>query len=411
MPKKEAVHSELSPSSSHRWINCPGSATLCKGEENESNEASTRGTGAHALAYELLTGKDYKVGDTIKFKDGDKDESMVIDDEVWAAVHVYTEHINTMAEYMANPELWLEEKVKYHGEKGTSDAILKDHQTLHVMDYKNGRVAVPVKTADGDLNTQLKIYAYAALKKHDPHGEIQWVVFHIIQPNSPDVDPIQTTEPFQASDIRRWGDVELKGLIKKARDPKAELVPGDWCRWCPAAAKCPALVNHVNALAAADFAGVDKPALPDVVSLSTAQVANILKWSPVLDAFIAAVAARALDEMQRGAIYPGFKLVRKKTNRAWNEKETDVVTTEGLRKRLLEAGAPTTLKAADLLGQPKLLSPKQIEDKFKWAKPVVAKVAFKPEGDLTVADVNDGREAVQPAITDFKDLDDPEVLI
>lgn len=383
-------------------MTCPGSVELSKGTENESNEASIRGTGAHALAVELLSGHDYGVGDVIKFEDSGEKTSAIIDDDLLAGVLVYTEYINNLAEYMINPELWLEQKVSFHGEKGTADAILKDRAILHVIDYKNGRVAVHVKEGD-TFNPQLLIYAYAALKKFDKHGEIQQVILTIVQPNCPEVESIQKVE-IPASDVRRWGDIELKKAMKTARGQNAALVPGDHCRWCPAAGKCPALVAHVNDLAAADFTDVAEPVLPQASALTIPQVANIMKWAPVLDHFIAAVAARALEDMQRGVIYPGFKLVRKKTNRAYpTEKPSE------LRNQLVEAGAPNSITTDDLLGERPLLSPAQLEKRFKWAKVVNPKVATKAEGDLTVAPSTDPRDEVRPA-ADFKDFD-PEELI
>jgi hypothetical protein len=393
---KEAQHALLSPSSSHRWMHCPGSVALTKDMPNESNAASRLGTAAHALAVEILSGHDYGVGDVIKFRDGETDCSETIDEDMLKGVLVYTEHINNLAEYAPNPELWLEQRLKLFGTFGTGDAILRDGVTLNVLDYKNGRVPVLLKDGE-EYNSQLLFYAAAALKKYDKHREIQWVVLHVVQPNCSEVNQIQT-EKLPAAEVRKWAELTLKPAMKAAMKPNAPLCPGDWCRFCPGMASCPALLKSANELAAADFADVAKPALPAVSALTTKQVANILKWSPILDAFLAAVASRALAEMQNGAIYPGFKLVRKKTNRAWVEASTQKLTVMVLRDKLILAGAPETLRAEELIGEAPLLSPKGIEDKFKlWGKKAVAKVAIKPIGDLTVAADSDPREAIQPA--------------
>jgi len=57
-----------------------------------------------------------------------------------------------------------------------------------------------------------------------------------------------------------------------------------------------------------------------------------------------------------------------------------------------------------------LLSPAQLEKKFKHAKAAIAKVAEKPEGDVTVAPDSDVREAVQPS-HDFKQFAGGDELI
>ena len=47
-------HAILSPSSSHRWITCPGSVALSKNEPKTTSTYSDEGTAAHHLAAECL---------------------------------------------------------------------------------------------------------------------------------------------------------------------------------------------------------------------------------------------------------------------------------------------------------------------------------------------------------------------
>lgn len=405
----EAAHSDRGPSSSHRWMHCPGSVAMCEGMPHESSAASTRGTGAHALAVEILAGQQYKVGDPIGFKDNDRNETLTIDEDLLEGVMLYVEHLRTTVEYMVDPRVFLEQVVKLNGEKGTSDCIIIDGVTLHVMDYKNGRVAVRLKEGD-EYNSQLMIYAASALKKYDKKGDIQTVVMHVVQPNSPDVDQIQSVQ-ILADDVRKWGDIVHKAAIKATKEKNAPLTTGEWCRFCPAAGKCPALLAQVNDIAAADFAAVAQPVLPPVGSLTIAQVANVMKWAPILDAFVAAIMARALDEMSKGALYPGFKLVRKKTNREW---PGNIETSQALLDKLSEAiglrGHTINISQEHLLAPRKLASPKQVEGISKQLKEAVARLAIKPEGDLAVAPDSDPRDPVQPA-NDFKNFTGAEDLV
>jgi hypothetical protein len=386
-------------------MHCAGSVALCDDLpdlEDGGSEAATRGTAAHAVGADILTGKNYEPGDVVIFDDGGVKVRMDVDEEMLAGVNIYVNHVLTTMEYMRDPQLFLEQEVVLPGTKGTSDCILRDATTMHVMDYKNGRMPVLIQDEyDDSYNSQLLIYAAGALKKYDPHGEIQTVVLTIVQPNCPEVRQIQS-RTLPAHEIRQWAATELKQAVAATKEKDAPLVPGDWCQWCPVASHCPALLAQVQDIAAVDFAAVATPSLPEANLISPEQVANVLHWMPVLDSWMKQVAARAQEDMERGVIYPGFKLVRKKTHRAWPSGD--------LYTRLIEAGAPKGLTPADLLDVPDQLSPAKLEKKFKWAKTVVAAVAQKPEGGLTVVPNSDSRDAVQPG-QDFQDFTGGEDLI
>ena len=135
--------------------------------------------------------------------------------------------------------------------------------------------------------------------------------------------------------------------------------------------------------------------LPPAAMLTRKQVANVLRWAPLLDSWLREVELRAFEELQRGEEYPGFKLVRKKTNRAWPTEDP-----KRLKALLVGAGMPAK---TDIFKEPEVLSPAQLEKLIK-DKAVVAKVAVKPEGGMTMAASSDPREAVTVG-GDFKELE------
>ena len=60
------IHATLSASSSHRWLNCPPSATLAKQFPSKTSEYAERGRTAHAIAelkalkkFTPMTGRTY----------------------------------------------------------------------------------------------------------------------------------------------------------------------------------------------------------------------------------------------------------------------------------------------------------------------------------------------------------------
>lgn len=54
-----AKHAELGPSSAVRWMTCPGSVLLSRGQPEDQSEYAEEGTLAHAVAARALNeGKD-----------------------------------------------------------------------------------------------------------------------------------------------------------------------------------------------------------------------------------------------------------------------------------------------------------------------------------------------------------------
>ena len=50
-----SFHAKLSPSASHRWMNCPGSVKLIGDESSTTNQAAMLGTAAHKLIEIMIT--------------------------------------------------------------------------------------------------------------------------------------------------------------------------------------------------------------------------------------------------------------------------------------------------------------------------------------------------------------------
>ena len=85
---------------------------------------------------------------------------------------------------------------------------------------------------------------------------------------------------------------------------------------------------------------------------------------------------------------PGFKLVRGRSIRKWSSEEEALALVQTL-----------PIDEKDLYSKPHLLSPAQMEELLKSKKldrRILESVIIKPEGELTLAPIEDGRPEVKP---------------
>ena len=142
--------------------------------------------------------------------------------------------------------------------------------------------------------------------------------------------------------------------------------------------------------------------------IDTENIAALVRKSrliPLLDQWARDIEGAMLLHAMNGIEVPGKKLVRGKSNRKWSP---DLSIEQEINTRKI--GLPLV----ELWTEPELKSPAQVEklgaDKAmrKAMKALVDDLAFKPPGKLTLVDVSDPREAVDPgeeAITEFADDD------
>ena len=390
-------------------MTCLGSpqeiAKLPKNEQNRSSVYAQEGTAAHFLCERCLGNNEdpekyrgwwfsdfgYAEAELDHEDDRNSDHWFEIGDEMIEAAEVYLAEIRGHLKRLQGSELRIEQTVyPLPGREkelfGTGDAmVIQPFGELVVVDFKYGK-GIQV---DIDWNDQLMYYGLGALRAVGEY-DVSHITLVIVQPRG-----IHEDGP-----VRRW-TVTVEALLDFAdhlasaadatKDPDAPLVPGDHCRFCPAAARCKALRQLVVQEAIAEFPDdVDVPTvrLPEMdnpLELARAkEVADVAEfWAKEVNAML----QRALET---GMEVPGFKLVRKRANRAWRD-AADV-------ERRLKNKAGVSKK--DTHTQ-KLRSPRQLE-KFvgkKW----VAQHAHKPEGGLTVARSSDLRGEETAPILDFND--------
>lgn len=354
----------------------------------------------------------------VELKDGGS-VRVPVTDEMWNAVWDYVSYVWDAFVAMPHPKsLYIEHKIslaKLNPPEemfGTADAILVAPAILRIVDLKYG-TGVVVEVA---RNPQLMEYALGAMLSVPHEGTAMWAdtmfVTAIVQPRAPHPDGPVREHEYNYDEIRAFGH-ELMNAAKKANDPTAPLTPGPWCRWCKAAAFCPALLKESQAVAQQEFGTPLVATAPNKGDMGAALVANeprspaevtdvkfevltpdpdrisigqalmVLEKSEMVEGFLAAVRERIREEIRAGREVPGWKLVAGRPGREW-------VSEAALERWAMEPGVE--IEPGELY-EKVLRSPAQIE-KIVGKKNLPADLYRKVSKSEKLVRVDDARPAL-----------------
>lgn len=379
-------HSSIGASTCHRWWNCPGSVALVATVPPQPpSPYAEEGTAAHELAERCLITwipPEQFIGQTMK-------NGIEVTEEMCEAVQIYLDTIREDAKEMGidltnaeNYGTYLQVEHKFHLDHidedayGTNDANLAEpFGLLRVYDYKHGS-GVPVEVKN---NKQGMYYAIGAALQ----GDFNEVEIVIVQPNAPHRDGPVRRWRFPISELHAF-EAELVGRISDTRAPNAPLIAGDHCKFCPAAGCCPALQEKALAVAQGDFNAKPETIAPE-------QIKRILDNAELINNFVASVEAFAQSVLERGGEIPGYKLVKKKSNRKWIDEEA------------VELVYPEAVEMVK-----KIKSPAQLEKLIggKKGKEQIEALCYKPDNGNVLAPESDPRPEVKSsALADFQTLE------
>lgn len=387
-----STHSKIGASSAHRWWNCPGSVALIESLgplPETSSPFAIEGTAAHMIAEDCLRNRhDAEIyrGQTLAYEDTE------VTDEMTDAVNLY---VKTIVEDMASDgvdysELSVERKfhlvdVDPHA-YGTNDASYGvDFGVLRIYDLKYGKGV----TVEVENNKQFMYYAAGALEDGF-YDEVEMVV---VQPRAPHKDGPVRRWRVPASTILDFKK-ELKKRIAETRKPGAKLCDGDWCKFCDAKAICPKLHNLTMDLAVNEFSAKTTPVFPQPHELTMKQLTTIMEHADRIKDYISSVFVQAFKLAESGKPIPGYKLVQRRSNRAWRDPK--------------EVEAEFALEVDDKkLYKRTLLSPAQLEKVV--GKERVAALCHNPDKGSELVPESDKREAIGPsALEDFDVVEQEE---
>lgn len=394
-----AAHSILGASASHRWLECPGSVKLSEGIEPTRSVYADEGTAAHILAEHCLsrrTNTRWLVGQQVRLSPAEvlpegEDGDFEIDDEMAEAVQVYLEACR--AEIRKGDDVQIEHRFDLSHLHplffGTADFTRYRPETreLVVLDYKHGQ-GVPVEVKD---NPQALYYAVGAAHAKQNRG-LESVRLGIVQPRCAHRDgPVRwwTVDPV---DLLEW-QADLVEGARRTEQPDAPLVPGDHCRFCPAAGICPALRSAAYDAARADFADDGEVVLSDPTTFDDAALGLALRNADKIEMWLKRLREHAHAEAMHGRIPAGWKIVQKRATRKWKSDEDAIASLQTYG-----------LDEADLYAK-KLRSPAQIEKVVgKENNDVLTDLVESVSSGTVLAPESDKRPAVTvDAASEFMD--------
>lgn len=245
-------HAVLSPSSSHRWLVCPGSVEANIGKPWTQSVYALEGTSAHALlevCLRLGAAPEDFMEQVLEPGLMPVDEGMV-DGVGYALDYVYA--------YLANhpkTKVLIEQSVAFglaigatdSQGFGTSDVILDNFPTeCVVLDYKHGTgISVSVKD-----NSQLLLYAVGQRAKRGRYQRYRKVV---VQPRLVRRKPVQEAVALSDTAVIKWVDTVVRPMVPLALGKGSPRVAGDHCRYCAADGNCVAQYKLVMKKAQEDF--------------------------------------------------------------------------------------------------------------------------------------------------------------
>lgn len=378
-------HAPLSPSSSGRWMTCPGSVALINalaeelGTTDSAGDPALKGTCLHNIGEKFLNNETITEEDQV-WVNTDGDIEMVTPDDIADCVTPYVEYVQAL-----EGELFVEQKVTIIKDLvwGTSDATVIGDDYMEVIDLKTGYNRIDAKD-----NTQLKLYALGAHKKYGLLYDYDNINVTISQPRIGHHD----TYTYTVDEIEAF-EGEVIEAVAATRNNTDVFVPSEKaCQWCPARPHCDALAKSVTLATEAEFH-----------MMQMAELADAYSKVPMVKAWIKGVEDAAKEMIEQGHDLPGYKLVEGKRSRKW----TDVAAAEKYFKNRVNRFQHNCYNM-------KLKSPAQMETTLKRddvrirGKVDMDKIVTWSGGAPTIVPVDDKRDALEygdKARADFEGID------
>lgn len=347
------AHANLGASNSATWMNCAAAPRISAGIPNTSTFHSEEGTRAHEQAEAML-----------------RKQLPGPFPELTADVQPYVDLV--MSYVGEGDQLFIEQTLPYtewvEEGFGTADAIiLHIDRTLTVIDLKFGKGV----RVDAEGNTQLRLYALAAVQEHGFSHFTQRVRMVVCQPRLDHV----SSEELEIDELLLFGQL-VKMKAEFTKDPLALATPGEkQCRWCKAKYVC-----RERAISVIKVVGSD--------AVSPAEFATLLPHAERAKVWANDIETHALKLAVDGTQIPGFKLVEGRSLRTFSDDAPDILRQAGLKDEDIYRQTIKPLGEVE-----KALGGK------KTAAPVMEAATVKGAGKPTLVPISDKRNAIVANVT------------
>ena len=142
----------------------------------------------------------------------------------------------------------------------------------------------------------------------------------------------------------------VKPAAALAWEGKGTFSAGEWCRFCPARARCSARAARMLELESTKGAVPEGGSnAPGDVVLTDAQVGDVLTRALELDAWVKDLKDYALTAALRGRQIPGWKAVEGRGSREWTDLDAAIKTLQerGVAEAMLYERRPVTPPALE----------------------------------------------------------------